>query len=122
MTDTATPGGKTYEQVLSVIPLSLDDYAEDDSWQVDAVNTLIRLFMAGGSLPKYDFDTIYAFSQASYQTEGVYKDAWDTIYAFESKYFPHKATLPTATYTAKSRVTYNPFTGLHTQPVDESTQ
>lgn len=120
MTDTVIPGGKTYEQILSAIPLSLDDYAEDDSWQVDAVNTLIRLLMAGWSLSKYDFDTIYAFSQASYETEGVYKDAWDTIYAFESKYFPHKTNMLTAQYTSQNRITYNPFTGLHTWSVSEA--
>ena len=72
MTDTIDPNNSespTFEKALSVLPVAMDDYAEDDEWQLASINNLIRLLVAGGSLLKYDLDTVYAFSNASYQEE-----------------------------------------------------
>ena len=59
--DTESP---TFEKALSVLPIVQDDYAEDDVWQLEKINNLIRLLVAGESLPRYDFNTIYEFSLA----------------------------------------------------------
>jgi len=110
----------TFEQALSVLPLEMDEYAEDDIWQLQQMNNLIRLLVSGGSLPRYDFDTIYDFSNAWYQEEAwVYQDAWDMIYSFESTYFPERVPMKSAEYISQKRITYNPFTDLTIQPKNE---
>lgn len=111
--DSATPGSPTFEKALSVLPVFKEDYAEDDEWQLEAINNLIRLLVAGGSLPKYDFDTIYDFSNSSYSDEVEYQDEWNMILAFESLYFPHRKNISSAKYTSEKSITYNPFTGLN---------
>ncbi|MEI6711751.1 MAG: hypothetical protein WCK88_06295 [bacterium] len=42
--DTSSP---TFEKALSVLPMVVSDYAEDDEWQLDKVDSLIRLLVAG---------------------------------------------------------------------------
>ncbi len=58
------PTSPTFEKVLSTLPVALTDYAEEDVWQLDKINSVIRLLVAGGSLPKYDVETIMDFSGA----------------------------------------------------------
>jgi len=119
MTDTMTTEGATIEKLLSFLPVNMNDYAEDDNWQIDGVHSLIRLLVAGGSLSKYDFDTIYDFSNAFGESEAEHADAWNTISAFESTYFSDRNLMKTTPYNARQIITYNPFTGLDIRSRDE---
>lgn len=120
--DPTTPGSPTFEKALSVLPVVKDDYAEDDEWQLEAINNLIRLLVAGGSLPKYDLDTIYDFSDSSYSDEIEYQDEWNMIVAFESLYFPNSKSISSAKYTPEKSITYNPFTGLNIRAKNDKSE
>jgi hypothetical protein len=50
MTDVIDPdniGSPTFAKVLSVLPVVMDDYAEDEEWHLDIISDLIRLLVAG---------------------------------------------------------------------------
>ncbi len=50
MTDTLDPTNSqspTFEKALAVLPVSWDDYAQDDEWAMEKVHNLIRLIVAG---------------------------------------------------------------------------
>ncbi len=67
--DTKDTESPTFEKALSVLPVVQNDYAEDDVWQLEKINNLIRLLVAGESLPGYDLNTVYEFSDAVYSEE-----------------------------------------------------
>lgn len=119
MIDPNNPQSPTFKKALSVLPIAMEDYAEDDEWQLDKIDNLIRLLVAGGSLPKYDFDTIYDFSNATSQDEWPYQDAWNQIATFENTYFPHRNLMQSAKYISNKTITYNPFTDLVIKPKEE---
>lgn len=56
------PESPTFEKALRMLPVTGTDYVEDDMWQIDKINSVMRLLIAGGSLPKYDVETIMDFT------------------------------------------------------------
>lgn len=121
MDDTLEPGWKTMKQILSPLPISQESYAEDSDVSLRGIHVLIRLLIAGWSLPKYDADTIGKFINASYDRDGKFKEAWEKITTFEYDHFAQNKPLPKAQYTSKNIVTYNPITGLSQVPIGTGT-
>jgi hypothetical protein len=107
--DTTNSTSPTLEKILSKLPIAWSGYAESEEFYLNRLHILIRLLVAGGSLPSYDFATVSAFDADEYDHE-IYGKEWDTINAFETKYFPNKVSPKHAKYTTEFSLTYNPIT------------
>jgi hypothetical protein len=46
LTDVNNPKSPTFEKVFSVLPVVMNDYAEDQEWRLDILNNVIRLLVA----------------------------------------------------------------------------
>jgi len=107
--DPKDPESLTFEKALSILPIAWGEYAEGEEFYLERLHNLMRLRIAGGSLPHYDFETISDFEGDEYRRE-TYKKEWDTIDAFEKKYFPNKVSPESVKYTSEFVTTYNSLT------------
>lgn len=112
--DPKNPASPTFEKTLSNLPIAWNEYAEGEEYYLDSLHTLIRLLIAGGSLPSYDMETISEFRLDEY-SRTMYKNEWNKIDAFEKNYFPSKVSPESVQYTSQFVTTYNPLTGLTTK-------
>lgn len=119
--DPKDPRSPTFEKALSVLPIDWNGYAEGYEYYLTRLHILIRLLVAGGSLPNYDFETVSDFDSDEYSRD-MYQKEWDIIDAFEENYFPHSVSPKTAKYTSQFITTYNPLTGLVTKPKKEAAE
>ena len=107
--DPSNPSSPTFEKTLSSLPIAWDEYAEGEEYYLDRLHMLIRLLVAGGSLPSYDMVTVSEFENDEYN-RADYKNEWDKISTFEAKYFPNRVPPQSAKYTSEFVTTYNAIT------------
>jgi hypothetical protein len=109
MIDPKNPESLTFEKVLSSLPIAWGEYAEGEEYYLNRLHILIRLLVAGGSLPSYDMVTISEFENDEYSRTD-YKSEWDRVSIFEAKYFPNRVLPKSAKYTSELVTTYNHLT------------
>lgn len=122
LTDHTIPGDSqspTFESVIKKIPLNRQAYVDAD--QRDAFDLILLMHLADVSLPKY---TEVVLDQFKAQRDTKYHAEWQKIEDFEYLYFMGQKMSPNGSsyynsgyYTPDSFVSYNPVTGISSEPV-----
>lgn len=109
----------TFDSVLKKLPIDRLVYV--NSSQRDIFELMLSLRLAGVELPSYSEASLEEFKL---QKDTKYRAEWQKIEDFEYRYFMGQKMSPNGAsyynsgyYTPKSYISYNPFTGLSSEPV-----